>query len=285
MSGIKFNHAFDAAYGEITDVAPDIRRVVANNPGPFTGPGTGTYIIGRDQVAVIDPGPMLPDHVDALLDGLGDEKVSHILVTHTHVDHSPASRLLKRRTGAPIFAFSAHSEASAGALEGGVDRQFEPDFEIEDDEIIAGENWALQAVHTPGHCANHLCFALRDRAHGEGVLFCGDHLMAWSTTVILPPDGSVSDYLASLDRLALRPEDVYYPTHGAAITEPLKHIEQVRAHRLQRVSEVEAALKDGCQSTMALRERIYPEIPSSLFGGAELSIQAALEYLQGRPSS
>jgi len=281
VSNIQFNHEFDPAYGEIVDVAPGIRRVVANNPGPFTGPGTSTYIIGRGQVAVIDPGPMIPDHVDALLNGLGKEEISHIIVTHTHSDHSPASRLLKQRTGAPVFAFSEHSEHSAGALEGGVDREFMPDFELGDDELISGSDWALQAIHTPGHCANHLCFALRDprRDDKDGAIFCGDHLMAWSTTVILPPDGSVREYLASLDKLQGRDEGIYYPTHGAAITEPGRYIEQIRQHRLQRVREVEEALSSGCQSTAELRARIYPDIPHALHGGAELSIQATLKYL------
>ena len=181
-----------------------------------------------------------------------------------------------------MFAFSEHSELSAGALEGGVDRTFVPDFELEDQEQISGDNWAVQAVHTPGHCANHLCFALLAPSPSAGALFCGDHLMAWSTTVILPPDGSVREYLASLDKLASRPEQVYYPTHGAAIIDPLAYIDQVRQHRLQRVKEVEQALSSGCQSTTELRLRIYPDIPSSLIGGAELSIQASLEYLNHR---
>ena len=187
MTGIPFNHEFEFRYGIIEPVADGIRRIVARNPGPFTGPGTGTYIIGRGEVAVIDPGPMLPDHVDALLAGLGKESVSHILVTHTHADHSPAARLLRQRTGAPVFAFGPHARDSAGELEGGVDREFKPDFLLDDGEVIPGDGWSLEVVHTPGHCSNHICFAWP----GTGALFCGDHIMAWSTPVIIPPDGSV----------------------------------------------------------------------------------------------
>ena len=188
MCDIEFNHDFNFDYGAVVQVAPGIRRVVARNPGPFTGPGTSTYIIGCGEVCVLDPGPMLPAHVDAILEGLKNEQVSHIVVTHTHVDHSPASRLLRQRTGAPAFAFAPHSKHSAGALEGGVDRDFEPDFNLEDGELITGGNWQLETIHTPGHCANHLCFGMAE----SDVLFCGDHLMAWATTVIVPPDGSVT---------------------------------------------------------------------------------------------
>ena len=183
MPELQFNHDFEFEYGKITRVTPGIRRIVARNPGPFTGPGTSTYVIGTGEVCVLDPGPMLPDHIDALLEGLIDEQISHILVTHTHIDHSPASRLLKARTGAPVFAFGAHSMHSAGDLEGGVDREFLPDFELVDGEHIGGADWQLEAIHTPGHCSNHLCFAMI----GSDALFCGDHLMAWATTIILPP--------------------------------------------------------------------------------------------------
>lgn len=275
MCDIEFNHDFNFDYGAVVQVAPGIRRVVARNPGPFTGPGTSTYIIGCGEVCVLDPGPMLPAHVDAILEGLKNEQVSHIVVTHTHVDHSPASRLLRQRTGAPVFAFAPHSKHSAGALEGGVDRDFEPDFNLEDGELITGADWQLETIHTPGHCANHLCFGMAE----SDVLFCGDHLMAWATTVIVPPDGSVKDYLVSLDRLEKRPERVFYPTHGASITDPLSYIAQIRNHRLARVAQVEAALDSGLQSLAQLRESIYPDLPSALFGGAELSILGSINYL------
>lgn len=276
MGDIEFNHRFEFEYGRLEPVAPGIRRIVARNPGPFTGPGTGTYVIGEGEVAVIDPGPMLPDHVDGLLRGLGDESVSHILVTHTHVDHSPASRLLRQRTGAPVFAYGPHAEDSAGDLEGGVDRSFEPDFLVGDGEIIEGAGWNVEAVHTPGHCSNHLCFAWP----GADALFCGDHIMAWATPVIIPPDGSVGDYIASLDRLARRTESVFYPTHGAAIGNPRRFIELVRAHRLFRVEQVAAAVSAGFHDLQSLRARVYAGIPETLHAGAELSLLASLEFLR-----
>ncbi len=278
MTGIPFNHEFEFRYGIVEPVTDGIRRIVARNPGPFTGPGTGTYIIGRGEVAVIDPGPMLPDHVDALLAGLGEETVSHILVTHTHADHSPAARLLRQRTGAPVFAFGPHAKDSAGELEGGVDREFVPDFLLDDGEVVPGDGWSLEVIHTPGHCSNHICFAWA----GAGALFCGDHIMAWSTPVIIPPDGSVGDYIESLDRLSQRPERVFYPTHGTPITDPGDFIARVREHRLHRVEQVAAAIADGVDTLPSLRRRIYTDIPRNLEAGAELSLLASILYLQAR---
>ena len=276
MVDIPFNHDFEFRYGEVETVTEGIRRIVAENPGPFTGPGTGTYIIGEEEVAVIDPGPMLPDHVDALLRDLGGENVSHILVTHTHADHSPAAQLLQQYTGAPVFAFGPHARDSAGDLEGGVDRAFMPDFLLEDGEEIPGDGWSLEVIHTPGHCSNHICFAWPD----AGALFCGDHIMAWSTPVIIPPDGSVWDYIDSLDRLSQRPERVFYPTHGAPITDPGDFIAKVREHRLHRVEQVAAAIADGVDNLPVLRVRIYRDIPRNLEAGAELSLLASILYLQ-----
>lgn len=278
MTGIPFNHDFEFRYGIVEPVTDGIRRIVARNPGPFTGPGTGTYIIGRGEVAVIDPGPMLPDHVDALLAGLGEETVSHILVTHTHADHSPAARLLRQRTGAPVFAFGPHARDSAGELEGGVDREFVPDFLLDDGDEVPGDGWSLEVIHTPGHCSNHICFAWP----GAGALFCGDHIMAWSTPVIIPPDGSVGDYIESLDRLSQRPERVFYPTHGTPITDPGDFIAKVREHRLHRVEQVAAAIADGVDNLPSLRRRIYTDIPRNLEAGAELSLLASILYLQER---
>lgn len=278
MAGIPFNHEFEFRYGIVEPVTDGIRRIVARNPGPFTGPGTGTYIIGRGEVAVIDPGPMLPDHVDDLLTGLGEETVSHILVTHTHADHSPAARLLRQRTGAPVFAFGPHAEDSAGELEGGVDREFVPDFLLDDGDEVPGNGWSLEVIHTPGHCSNHICFAWP----GAGALFCGDHIMAWSTPVIIPPDGSVGDYIESLNRLSQRPERVFYPTHGTPITDPGDFIARVREHRLHRVEQVAAAIADGVDTLPSLRRRIYTDIPRNLEAGAELSLLASILYLQAR---
>jgi len=278
MEPIAFQTDFTPHYGKLTVVAPGIRRIVANNPGPFTGPGTGTYIIGEGDVAVIDPGPMMPDHVDAILTGLKGEHISHIIVTHTHTDHSPASRLLQHKTGAGIFAFGPHSDFSAGALEGGVDRDFQPDFTVADGEVIDGADWQLQAIHTPGHCANHLCFAMI----GADSLFCGDQLMAWATPVILPPDGSIADYIDSLERLAARTESTFYPTHGLPIKDPQSTISAFIQHRLDRIEQVKAALQKGIGTLTDLRKSIYQDLPASLHAGAELSLLASLEYMEQR---
>jgi len=275
MSEIEFNHAFEFEYGIVTRVAPDIRRIVANNPGPFTGPGTSTYIVGDTEVAVIDPGPMLPDHIDALLEGLGDVHISHILITHTHADHSPASRLLQQRTGAATFGFGPHLQHSTDPLAHGADQDFVPDFVVSDDELINGNGWSMRAIHTPGHCANHLCFAFNQ----QNALFCGDQLMAWSTPVIIPPDGNVLAYLHSLDQLAAQDYSVLYPTHGRPVENPTVFIEQVKQHRLRRVQQVHDAIVAGIDHISAMRNLIYPDISSRLFGGAELTLLAYIEYL------
>jgi len=276
MEEIIFQTDFSPHYGELIEVAPNIRRIVANNPGPFTGPGTGTYIVGKGEVAVIDPGPMMPEHVEAILSGLKGEHISHIIVTHTHTDHSPASRLLQQKTGAGIFAFGPHSSLHAGALEGGVDRDFKPDFTVTDSEVITGKGWQLQAIHTPGHCSNHLCFAMSE----ADALFCGDQLMAWATPVILPPDGSIADYIASLERLSMRAESTFYPTHGLPIENPKKLIPAFIQHRLDRIEQVKVALSQGIHTLTTLRKLLYKDIPPSLHAGAELSLLASLEYLE-----
>ena len=218
---------------------------------------------------------MMPDHVDNLLKATDGETISHIIVTHTHTDHSPASRLLKAKTGAPVFAFGPHSDHHAGKLEGGVDRDFAPDFSIQDGEVLDGGNWSLEAIHTPGHCANHLYFALDD---GD-TLFCSDQLMAWSTTVILPPDGSIRDYLASLERLFQREEKVFLPTHGRPLDQPRQTIADTIAHRMQRVDQVYGSISRGHHTASEIRQDVYQDIPPSLYGGAELSIMASVEFL------
>ena len=275
---MEFNRNFTPKYGECETLSPGVRRVLAQNPGPFTFYGTGSYIIGKGEVAVIDPGPHIPSHIDNILNALSPkETVSHILVTHTHADHSSGVSLLQSKTGAPTFGFGPHGGVSepSESMEAGVDRDFVPDFFLDDGEKLQGANWTIEAVHTPGHCSNHLCFAFEN----ENTLFCGDHLMAWSTTVILPPDGSVGAYLESLHKLKARSESIYFPTHGAAITNPKEYIEQTIAHRQSRIDEIKTALCDSAQTLSTLRQRFYPDIQSSLHVAAECSIMASLTYL------
>ncbi len=284
MTSISFNRKFEFRYGAMKRLTPLVRRVVARNPGPFTFHGTSTFIVGNRKVAVIDPGPALPEHIDAIVKGLEGEIVSHIIATHA--DHSPGCRPLQEKTGAPTYGFGPHAlpaGAPESGIDDGIDREFVPDHRLGDGDVISGLDWHLRAVHTPGHCANHLCLALPE----ENTLFCGDQLMAWSTTAILPPDGNVGDYIASLEALKRRPETIYRPTHGAAIAPPMwprPYIGQIIAHRRRRIEEVFEAVTSGLADIPAMRVRIYQGLDPALHGGAELSILGSLQFLleQGR---
>ena len=277
---IPFRREFSFEYGRLEPVAPMIRRIVARNPSPFTFRGTGTYVVGRGEVAVIDPGPDLPEHVEALLAGLVGERVTHILITHTHRDHSPAARALHAATGALTYGFGPHAGGNRGApaVEEGGDWDFVPDVTLRDGERIAGAGWLFEAIHTPGHTSNHLCFALRD----NGVLFSGDHVMGWSTSVIAPPDGDMAAYMASLDKLLGRPDQVYWPTHGPAITEPREHVRAFIAHRREREAGILDCLRSGIGRIDAIVDRLYVGLQPALHGAAGRSVQAHLIDLVGR---
>lgn len=271
------NLDFTCDYRKLEAVAPGIRRIVAENPGPFTFLGTGTYVVGAGEVAVIDPGPELPEHIDALLSQLGQERVSHILVTHTHRDHSPAARLLQARTGAPTYGFGPHGSGDH-EIEAGADVDFEPDIVIGEGAVLEGSTWRLEALHTPGHTSNHLCFAFPQ----ERVLFCGDHVMGWSTTVIQPPDGVMADYMAQLRRLRLRDERTYWPTHGAPIANPPEHLDALIAHRLARRAKVLAALEARPRRPIELVPAAYePSLDRRLYSAAAQSLLAHLIELAG----
>ena len=261
-------------YGRLEAIGPGIRRIVARNPGPFTYKGTGTYVVGEGEVAVIDPGPDLDEHVGALLASLAGEQVTHILVTHTHRDHSPAAKPLKDATGAPTYGFGPHAggrRGEAGSEEGG-DWDFVPDVVVNDGDRIDGGKWRFEAVHTPGHTSNHLCFALPD----VGILFSGDHVMGWSTSVIAPPDGDMAAYMASLDKLLTRRDRTYWPTHGPAITEPAHHVRAFIAHRREREAGIVACLKSGCETIEAIVERLYVGLAPALRPAAGRSVLAHL---------
>ena len=271
---IPYRRDFAFEYGKLEPVAPGVRRIVARNPGPFTFRGTGTYVVGEGDVAVIDPGPDLEDHVSALLAGLTGERVTHILITHTHRDHSPAAKAVKAATGARTYGFGPHAggrRGEAGSEEGG-DWDFVPDVVVVDGEAIVGAKWRFEAVHTPGHTSNHLCFALPD----AGILFSGDHVMGWSTSVIAPPDGEMAAYMASLDKLLSRPDKVYWPTHGPAITEPVRHVRAFIAHRREREAGIVDCLKNGLETIDSLVERLYVGLAPSLRGAAGRSVLAHL---------
>src|SRR5215813_7236316 len=277
---IPFRREIAFEYGTLEPVAPGVRRIVANNPGPFTFKGTGTYVVGEGEVAVIDPGPDLAEHVAAMLASLADEQVTHILVTHTHRDHSPAAKALKEATGAPTYGFGPHAggkRGEAGVEEGG-DWDFAPDVVVREGDEIARGKWRFEAVHTPGHTSNHLCFALPDR----GILFSGDHVMGWSTSVIAPPDGDMAAYMASLEKLLRRDDAVYWPTHGPAITEPKDHVRAFIAHRREREAGIIACLEADIGQIDAIVDRLYVGLQPGLRRAAGRSVHAHLLDLVGR---
>ena len=270
---IPFVREFDFAYGRCDRVSPLIRRVVANNPGPFTFTGTGTYIVGTGTVAVIDPGPMLEAHLDALVAAVAGETVSHILVTHTHSDHSPLARPFAARVGSPpILAAAPPLLASAATGEEGEDESFRPDVVLSGGERITGPGWTIEAVPTPGHASNHMAFALIE----ENALFPGDHIMGWSTTVVVPPDGDMDAYLDSLDRVLARGFQTLWPTHGPAVTEVRPFVEAYRDHRLAREQQILSRLAAGDRTIGEMVPALYAAVDQRLWPAASLSVLAHL---------
>ncbi|MDP6390918.1 MAG: MBL fold metallo-hydrolase [Alphaproteobacteria bacterium] len=275
---IPFVRDLEVEYGAVTELTPTIRRVIANNPSAFTFHGTGTYIVGRGEVAVIDPGPLDHAHIAALLQALDGETVTHILITHTHNDHSPAAAPLKVETGAPTYGFGPHGGNRRGPrVEEGGDWNFEPDHAIGDGAVIDGPGWSFEAVHTPGHTSNHLCFALR----GENILFSGDHVMGWSTSVIAPPDGNMADYLASLEKLLDRDDKVYWPTHGPAITKPQPFVRAFLVHRSMREQQIKRCLEDSAVTIEDLVKVLYASVDPRLRLAASRMVLAHLIHMVG----
>ena len=266
-------------YGPPERLSALVRRVTAHNPGPFTHHGTGTYIVGTGEVAVIDPGPDDPAHVAALLDAIGGERVAHILVTHTHRDHSPPSRPLAGATGASIAGCRPLAPREHGPpVEEGFDHAYAPDRVLADGEHVAGPGWTLTALHTPGHTSNHLCFALDE----ERALFTGDHVMGWSTTVVSPPDGDMAAYMASLARLLDRDDLIYYPTHGAPVADPRRLVRGHLLHRRQREHQIMRLLADAPVTIPAMVAGMYASIDRRLWPAAGQSVRAHLIDLHGR---
>ena len=279
---IPFVRDFDPAYGDRIGVSPLVRRVVARNPGPFTFTGTGTYIVGRGEVAVIDPGPDDPAHLEALLKAIAGERVSHVLVTHTHRDHAPLARPFARAVGAPVLAAAppVTDNHVSIAMDEGDDLDFRPDRILAEGDQVTGPGWTLETLATPGHASNHLCFALRE----EDALFSGDHVMGWSTTVVAPPDGDMGDYLASLRRLIARDFATLYPTHGAPVTDPGPFLNAYLAHRLEREAQILARLEAGDRTIAEMIPILYAAVDRRLWPAASLSVLAHLILLvrQGR---
>jgi len=271
---IPFNFSLDFEYGRMDQLTPNIRRVIANNPGSFSFLGTGTYIIGTGEVAVIDPGPLLDDHIRAILDGLGDEKVSHILITHTHMDHSPAAKILKARTGAPTYGFGPHGagKKKASVQADGADMDFIPDVLVKHGDVIQGKGWTIECVYTPGHTSNHMCFQLCE----EKALFSGDHVMGWSTSIISPPDGDMTAYMDSLQLLLDRDDKIYWPTHGTSISDPKAYVQTFIAHRLERETQIIEALNTGYETITEMVPGMYVDLDKNMYPAAARSVFAAI---------
>lgn len=278
---LDFDLAFEPAHGSAVPVADLVQRVTANNPSPFTFHGTNSYIVGGDTVAVIDPGPEDEAHFQALMAALAGRRVSHIMVSHTHKDHSPLSRRLREATGAPIVAEGVHRaarplhEGESNPFAESSDMEFVPDIALSDGEAIEGDGWRLSTILTPGHAANHASFAL----DGTGIVFSGDHVMAWATSIVAPPDGAMGDYIASLERMLERDDHLYLPGHGGPVRQPASFVRALRTHRRMRERAILERIRSGDRFIADMVKVIYASTDPRLHGAAALSVLAHLEDL------
>lgn len=279
-----FDSSFTPQYGEPVKLGKGILRLTVNNPSAFTFHGTNSYIIGTDTLAVIDPGPDNDAHYNALIAAIASRPVSHIFVSHTHRDHSPLAQRLKESLGARTVAEGAHRPArpyyagEVNMLEASADTDFIPDIALADGGTIEGDGWAVEGIHTPGHAANHMAFGLKN----TGVLFSADHVMAWATSIVAPPDGSMSDYMVSLEKLLARDDKVYLPGHGGAVTKPAAFVRGLRAHRKMRERAIFERVLQGDRTIGDMVKAIYRDTDPRLHGAAALSVLAHLEDLVGR---
>ncbi|MGN6058450.1 MAG: MBL fold metallo-hydrolase [Sphingomicrobium sp.] len=269
--------AVDAPYARLEQLEPGIGRVLAHNPSAFTYHGTQTYLVGTDEVAVIDPGPDIPEHIDALERAIGGRPVAAIMCTHTHRDHSPASRPLAERTGARIIGCAPLALETVGPrADASFDGDYAPQRVLEDGDELEVDGKAITAVATPGHTSNHLCFAY------EGALLTGDHVMGWSTTVVVPPDGDMAAYMASLDKLRQREDRVYYPAHGPAVTNPQQYVRHLTGHRMQREKQILRLVGEKPREIPDIVANAYPGLDPRLTAAAGGSVLAHLLDLQRR---
>ena len=266
--------------GVLIEAEPGIARLLAPNPSPYTFEGTWVHFVGEREVAIIDPGPAIPAHVDAMVSAIGERPVAAILITHTHRDHSPAANALRERTGAPVIGCTSLDLKNLSGAEASFDHDYTPDRVLTDGDSITVDGRTLIALHTPGHTSNHLCFA--DSEHG--IVFTGDHVMGWSTSVVVPPDGSMGAYLRSLDRLRQREHDrIYYPAHGPAVTDPQRLVRGIMTHRMQRERQLVRLLEESGPSTIGeLATAAYPALDARLLPAARGSVWAHLVDLQER---
>jgi glyoxylase-like metal-dependent hydrolase (beta-lactamase superfamily II) len=281
---IPFDKKLELIPGRIDEPMPGVRRLLCNNPSPFTFKGTVSYIVGRGKVAIIDPGPDDPTHNAALLDAIRGETVTHIFVTHTHRDHSPGVPAIKAKTGALVLAEGPHRPArplhvgDGPRMESSNDTDFRPDRALADGETVSGEGWTLQAIATPGHTANHMAYAFKE----ANIVFSGDHVMAWSTPVVAPPDGSMGDYMASLAKLAKRSEPIYFPGHGPAVTNAPRFVAAYILHRKAREASILNRLQGGESDIPTMVSAIYANLDPRLLKAAGMSVLAHLEDMVAR---
>jgi glyoxylase-like metal-dependent hydrolase (beta-lactamase superfamily II) len=281
---ITFDKSFDLVPGHAEEVLPGVRRIVADNPGPFTFKGTLTYIVGRGKVAIIDPGPDDENHIKAVLDAVRGETVTHIFVTHTHRDHSPAVPAIKAATGATVYAEGPHRPSrplhagEAPRMEAANDIDFRPDHALVHGEVVSGDGFALEGIATPGHTANHMAFALK----GTEIMFSGDHVMGWSTTIVAPPDGAMTDYMDSLAKLTRRGETLYLPGHGGVIREAPRFVAGLILHRKAREASILHRLAKGPTDIATIVRAIYIGLDPRLTNAAGFSVLAHMEDLVAR---
>jgi len=276
---IPFIKTFEFEYGTLTQLSPLIQRVIANNPGPFTYTGTGVYIIGDKNVAVIDPGPAIVEHRAALDKALEGRRVTHVLTTHHHMDHSPLAIPLAKDHGCEVYGYGLQIRPPEGGevrLEAGDDLTFKPDIEIRCGDVIKGDGWTIEAIHTPGHTSNHMCYAL----HEENTLFAGDHIMGWSTSVVSPPDGHMGDYLDSLERIKIRHFDKIWPTHGPCIEDVDTFVQAYIDHRLVRETQIMGALESGLSQISDIVAKLYVDVDKRLHPAAAHSVLSHLIHMR-----
>ena len=265
----------DFEYAIAKEVIPGIRRIVAPNPSPYTLHGTGTYIVGEKEVAIIDPGPNIKSHIDAILKATEKGKITHIMVTHTHADHSPAAKPLADKTGAMVMGYGPHGNTGGG--EEGADYDFSPQHRLSDRQIVEGLDWEIECIYTPGHTSNHLCYCHKN----SGAVFTGDHVMGWSTTLVSPPDGNMGEYFKSLEKMLTRNDKIYIPAHGSIIKNPNKFVKALIGHRKMREAQIKKFLTEiGELSIEKLVTKMYPKLDNRLIKAAGRSVLAHLLHMK-----
>ena len=282
------NSNFNPPSGISEDIYPNLKRIIAPNPSPMTFWGTNTYILGTNELAIIDPGPAIQSHFDAIMNSLNkNQSITHILITHSHIDHSPLAKQLSERTSAPILAFGDSSTGKSAImanlknLEGGegVDYDFKPDVTLNDNQILKNKEWCIKSLHTPGHMGNHLCFSWE----GENILFSGDLVMGWATSMVSPPDGDLTDFMNSIKSLKLRsPDKLFFPGHGAPIENPSLRLQELYEHRKKREREILSALETGLATISEITESVYADLDKRLITAAKRNVLAHLIDLTSR---